>query len=140
MKTIFTLAFLAITTLTSAQPGHHKHHKNKEKKHSYGYYDKKYSKQKKYYAHQHAKPHKKKVYYYEVEREMRRYDFLRMSDYQRNRLEISLNYMFRNGYGPREYERRLRSDLHSILNRRQYEMWQQQAYGRNQVFVFNFGR
>ncbi len=49
--------------------------------------------------------------------------------------------MVANNYGPRDYERRLRSDLRTILTRDQYGMWERRAYnGSGNTFVFNFNR
>ncbi len=137
MKVFFTLAFLAITTIASAQPGHHKHDRGRGKGHAKHYKNKKYNR----HDHHHRKERRYvRDYHYEVEREMSRYDFLRLSRHQRSRLNVTLNFLVSNGYGPREYERRLRSDLYDILSRSQYSMWEDRAYARNNVFVFNFGK
>lgn len=143
MRTLFTLALLAITTIASAQPGHgrergkghYKKHKQ-EKYYDNRAYDRNYPKGRRVVRYD-----DRRDYDYRVAQEMRRYDFLRLSGAQRSRLQVSLNFMLNNGYGPREYERRLRSDLYNILSRDQYRMWEQRAYtGGGNTFVFNIGR
>nr|WP_297307014.1 hypothetical protein [uncultured Flavobacterium sp.] len=137
MKSLFTIALLSIVSIASAQPGRHreegrfqhKNHNKHEKLHK-----KDYKKGKK-----HAKQHHKHDYNYRVERELSRYDFLRLNRNQRARLQFSLNYMISNNYAQREYERRLRADLSNILSREQYRSWENRAYTNNgNVFVFNF--
>ena len=141
MKTLFTLALLAVTTIASAQPGHgYKHGKGHYKKH------KKY--QKHYNHNRNDYKHNRRVvrndhyrdYHYHVNREMNRYDFLRLSQNQRSRLQVSLNFLISNGYGPRDYEYRLRRDLRDILTRSQYDLWERRAYSSGNTFVFNFNR
>ena len=132
MKTFFTIAFLAITTLASAQPGHYKDHGRG------------------HYKNDHYKKHKKNKYKkdkhnhrndcdYRVQREMNRYDFLRLSQAQRSKLQVSLNFLITNQYSDRDYERRLRNDLYSILTKDQYRTWENRAYRGGNTFVFNFG-
>lgn len=134
MKTFLTLALLAMTAIASAQPRHHGKGHGKYKKHNKHHY--------------HApNPHRKMVrvdqrrdYHYHVNREINRYDFLRLSRSQRSRLEVSLNFLLSNNYAPRAYELRLRRDLREILTRAQYQAWERRAYNNSNVFVFNFGR
>jgi|SRR5690606_28676243 len=137
MKVLFTLALLAVTTIASAQPGHgYKHGKGHYKKH------------KKYQKHSNHNDYNRRVvrknhhrdYHYHVSREMSRYDFLRLSQAQRSRLQVSLNFLISNGYGPRDYEYRLRRDLRDILSRSQYDLWERRAYNSGNTFVFNFNR
>ncbi|HLW41925.1 MAG TPA: hypothetical protein VKY82_06110 [Flavobacterium sp.] len=137
MKLWYTLALLAITTIASAQPGHHKHRKGKKvhKKHyTHKHYDTRGLKR------QVVKVHHGRDYHYYVNREMARFEFLRLSRQQKAKLQISLNFLISNGYSPQIYERRLRSDLRTILSRSQYQQWERRAYGNNNVFVFNFVR
>lgn len=138
MKTLFTLALLAVTTIASAQPRHGNHHgKGHYKKH-----------QKHYNHNRNDYKHNRKVvrnnhqrdYHYHVSREMNRYDFLRLSQAQRSKLQVSLNFLIANNYGPRDYEYRLCKDLRSILTRNQYAMWERRAYSSGNTFVFNFNR
>lgn len=145
MKVLFSLAFLAIATIANAQPGHHKHaHKGKGNGH---YKQHKSYKHDSYdddddYGHRHRRVVRKdygRDYHYHVNREMNRYDFLRLSSHQRSRLQVSLNFLISNGYGPRDYESRLRRDLRDILTRDQYRTWERRAYNNSNVFVFNFG-
>lgn len=144
MKALFSLAFLAIATIANAQPGHYKHHNNGKGKGHYKHYKK--QKYDRYddddYGYRNRRVVRKdygRDYHYHVNREMSRYDFLRLSSNQRSRLQISLNFLISNGYGPREYESRLRRDLRDILTRDQYRSWERRAYNNNNVFVFNFG-
>lgn len=141
MKSLITIAFLAIATIANAQPGRHRenrrdddrkpnrgyHHHSKHKKNDYKKgrkYDKRYS---------------QRDCDYRVERELNRYEFLNLSRDQRSRLQVSLNFMISNNYGQREYERRLRSDLYNILNRNQYRSWENRAYNNSgNTFIFNF--
>lgn len=141
MKTLITLALLAMTTVMTAQPGH-------GKSHGKGHY-KKHQKHQKHKAHKYQKDYKhgRKVvrndyqrdYHYHVQREMARYDFLRLSQAQRSRLQVSLNFLISNRYAPKDYDLYLRRDLSSILSRSQYDLWERRAYknGSN-TFVFNF--
>lgn len=144
MKTLFTLALLALTTIASAQPGHSKGHSKHKKHHKKHYAQKHYRANDRNYQHNQRKVVKydhRKDYHYNVEREMSRYDFLRLSRIQRDQLQVSLNFMVANNYGSRDYERRLRSDLGTILTRDQYGMWERKAYtGGGNTFVFNFNR
>ncbi|MBA5791482.1 hypothetical protein H1R17_13050 [Flavobacterium sp. xlx-214] len=151
MKAIFTLALLAVTTIASAQPGHHrgkghgnghkkekhynKHHHN-DRYERYSRDDDDYSRNRRVVRNDYYD----RDYSYRVGRELSRYDFLRLSRHQRSRLQVSLNFLVSNGYGPRDYESRLRRDLRDILDRSQYDMWERRAYGNNNTFVFNFGR
>lgn len=135
MKAFLTLALLAMATIASAQPGHRGKNHNKFNHH----------KNQKHYA---PAPHHRKLvrvdqrrdYHYHVNREINRYDFLRLSRSQRSRLEVSLNFLLSNNYAPRAYELRLRRDLRDILTRAQYQAWERRAYNNSNVFVFNFGR
>ncbi|MDO5636684.1 MAG: hypothetical protein Q4G18_05465, partial [Myroides sp.] len=123
MKTLITLALLAMTTVMTAQPGH-------GKSHGKGHY-KKHQKHQKHKAHKYQKDYKhgRKVvrndyqrdYHYHVQREMARYDFLRLSQAQRSRLQVSLNFLISNRYAPKDYDLYLRRDLSSILSRSQYD-------------------
>lgn len=141
MKTLITLALVAVTTIASAQPGHGKGHYKHNKHHKHERYER-------YDRRDDDHDRRRRVvrndynrdYNYRVERELARYDFLRMSRAQRSRLQVSLNFLISNGYGARDYERRLRSDLYNILNRDQYRMWENRAYNGGNTFVFNFGR
>lgn len=156
MKALFTLALLAVTTIASAQPGHGrghgkghykhgKHHKNEryDKHDRNNRYDRRddddYSRSRRVVRSDYGRNYSRD-YNYRVERELARYDFLRMTRAQRSRLQVSLNFLVSNGYGQRDYERRLRSDLYNILSRDQYRMWERQAYNSGNTFVFNFGR
>jgi len=138
MKTLITLALLAMTTVMTAQPGHGKSHgKGHYKKHQ------------KHKAHKYQKDYKhgrrivrndyQRDYHYHVQREMARYDFLRLSQAQRSRLQVSLNFLISNRYAPKDYDLYLRRDLSNILSRSQYDLWERRAYknGAN-TFVFNF--
>lgn len=144
MKALFTIALLAITTIAGAQPGHHRghgnghskhHHKKHYDRHDHRRDDDDYSRSRRVVRRDYGRD-----YHYRVEREMSRYDFLRLSRQQRSRLQVSLNFMVSNGYGPVDYERRLRRDLYEILSRDQYGMWERRAYNSGNTFVFNFGR
>lgn len=141
MRTLFTLALLAVATIASAQPGH-------GRKHGKGHY-----KHNKHYNKHHDRDdyrrgervyrdydRGRRNYDYRVAREMNRYDFLRLSRHQRSRLQVSLNFLVTNGYRDRAYEQYLRRDLYDILSRDQYRMWENRAYrGGGNTFVFNFG-
>ena len=147
MKALLTLALLAVTTIASAQPGHGKGHGKGHYKHGkhekHDRYDKHNRRHDDYGRDQRrvVKRDYNRDYNYRVERELSRYDFLRMTRAQRSRLQVSLNFLVSNGYGAREYERRLRSDLYNILSRDQYRMWENRAYsGGGNTFVFNFNR
>lgn len=137
MKNLFALAFFAITTIASAQPGHGRDHgKGHYKKHHKAkHYDKKnYKHGRKLVRNDH-----RTNYHYHVQREMARYEFLRLNNSQRKKLETSLHFMISNNYGPRDYEVRLRKDLRSILSRSQYDLWHKNAYRNGgTTFVFNF--
>lgn len=144
MKTLFTLALLAVTTIASAQPGHHRGHHKHKKHHKKHYTHKHHRDDDRYYRHNQrrvARYDDRRDYHYHVDREMSRYDFLRLSRAQRSQLQVSLNFMVANNYGPRDYERRLRRDLGIILTRDQFGMWERRAYtGGGNTFVFNFNR
>ncbi len=144
MKTFFTLALLAITTIASAQPGHHNGHHKHKKHHKTHKVHKHHRDNAPHYRHNQRKVVRhdnRRDYYYHVDREMSRYDFLRLSRAQRSKLQVSLNFMVANNYGPRDYEYRLRRDLRNILTREQYSMWERRAYtGGGNTFVFNFNR
>lgn len=144
MKALFTLALIAVTTIASAQPGHHRGHHKHKKHHTKHYTHKHHRDDDRYYRHNQRRvvryDRQRDAHYY-VNREMSRYDFLRLSRAQRAKLQVSLNYMIVNNYGPTAYERRLRADLRNILTRNQYRMWQRNAYrGGGNTFVFNFNR
>ncbi|WLD24937.1 hypothetical protein NU10_06030 [Flavobacterium dauae] len=149
MKTLFTLALLAVTTIASAQPRHHKNH-HKHKSHHKKHYEHKYyrddwdDRDDDHYHHNKRRVvryNNHRDYHYYANREMSRYDFLRLSRSQRSQLQVSLNFMIANNYGPRDYERRLRRDLGTILTRDQFGMWERRAYtGGGNTFVFNFNR
>lgn len=144
MKALFTLALLAVTTIASAQPGHHKGHHKHKKHHKKHYTHRHHRDDDRHYRHNQrrvARYDNRRDYHYHVDREMRRYDFLRLSRAQRSQLQVSLNFMIANNYGPRDYERRLRRDLGTILTRDQFGMWERRAYtGGGNTFVFNFNR
>lgn len=140
MKTLITLALLAVTTIASAQPGHGRNHGKGHYKHHHKH---KTEYRKKDYKHGRrvVRNDYKRDYHYHVQREMARYDFLRLSQAQRSRLQVSLNFLISNGYGARDYEYRLRRDLRSILSRSQYNLWERNAYNNGgNTFVFNFNR
>nr|WP_298001821.1 hypothetical protein [uncultured Flavobacterium sp.] len=141
MKTLFTLAVLAVTTIASAQPGHGRKHGNghykKHNKHKVHHYDKKDYK----HGRRVVRTNHRRDYNYHVQQEMARYNFLRLSQAQRSRLQVSLNFLISNDYGPRDYEYRLRKDLRNILSRSQYDLWERKAYNNGgTTFVFNFNR
>lgn len=144
MKALFTLALLAVTTIASAQPGHHRGHHKHKKHHKKHYTHRHHRDDDRHYRHNQrrvARYDNRRDYHYHVDREMRRYDFLRLSRAQRSQLQVSLNFMIANNYGPRDYERRLRRDLGTILTRDQFGMWERRAYtGGGNTFVFNFNR
>src|SRR5690606_32029644 len=125
MKTLFTLALLAVTTIASAQPRHGNHHGK-------GHY-KNHKKHQKHYNHnRNDYKHNKKVVKnnnqlnnnYNLSLKIIRNNFLRLSQAQRSKLQVSLNFLIANNYGPRDYEYRLCKDLRSILTRNQYAMWE----------------
>lgn len=151
MKSFFTLALLAVTAIASAQPGHHRGNGKGHKKHDK--YNKHYNRdhddrrdrdyrRDDYKRGRYVDNRYNRDYDYRVEREISRYDFLSLSRNQRQRLQVSLNFLVSNNYAQREYERRLRSDLYNILSRDQYNNWERRAYtgGNSNTFVFNFGR
>lgn len=144
MKTLFTLALLAITTIASAQPGHHRGHHKHKKHHKKHYTHKHHRDDDRHYRHNQRRVVRyddRRDYHYYVDREMSRYDFLRLSRAQRSQLQVSLNFMVANNYSPRDYERRLRRDLGTILTRDQFGLWERRAYtGGGNTFVFNFNR
>lgn len=136
MKSLFTIALLSIVSIASAQPGRHREqgrpHHNDRKHDNFRKND--YKKGRK-----HVNKQRQRDCDYRVERELSRYDFLRLNRDQRARLQFSLNYMISNNYAQRDYERRLRADLNNILSREQYRSWENRAYSNNgNVFVFNF--
>lgn len=148
MKAFYTLVLLAATTIASAQPGHHRgngkghskhnNHKKYDNHHRHDHHDRDdddYSRNRRVVRRDYGRD-----YNYRVEREMSRYDFLRLDRQQRSRLQVSLNFLVSNGYGSADYERRLRRDLYDILSRDQYSMWERRAYNSGNTFVFNFGR
>ena len=141
MKSLITIAFLAIATIVNAQPGRHRdnerdHDRKPKRGHNHHSKHKKndYKKGRKY-----DKKHNHRDCDYRVERELNRYDFLNLSRDQRSRLQVSLNFMITNNYNQRAYERRLKSDLYNILNRNQYRNWENRAYNNTgNTFIFNF--
>lgn len=139
MKSLFVLALLTITTIANAQPGHGRDHGkgHYKKNHKNNHYDKKDYK----HGRKLVRDNHRTNYHYHVEREMNRYEFLRLNNGQRKRLETSLHFLISNNYGGRDYEIRLRKDLRNILSRSQYDLWYKNAYrnGGN-TFVFNFNR
>lgn len=134
MKNLFTIALLTISSLVSAQPGHHKNNHNPKKHKPKEIHN--HRKPKKNFKHNKKHPN----YDYRVQRELERYRFLNLSNTQRNKLQVSINFLVTNSYNEREYERRLRSDLHQILTQNQYRNWENRAYNsnNNNVFIFNF--
>jgi len=139
MKNLITLVFLTLTFLANAQPNHYrekdknfKREKDKRKNYSKSH---KHDKKKHYYKRNHRKD-----YNYRVERELSRYEFLRLSELQRSKLQVSINFLANNQYNEREYERRLKSDLYTILSRDQYRNWENRAYNNGNTFIFNFGK
>ncbi len=140
MKTLITLALLAVTTIASAQHKHHnRHHNDHDNGRHNGHYKKHYKHQK-HYAERRKYDNHRDCHYY-VAREMNRYDFLRLNRAQRSQLQVSLNFLISNNYGPRDYEYRLRGDMRRILTRDQYHLWERRAYaGGGNTFVFNFNR
>ena len=135
MKSLLTIAFLIITTIANAQPGHHRDNGRNHKKTNKAY--KNHSKHKKN-DYKKGRKYNHRDYDYRVQREMDRYAFLNLSRDQKSRLQISLNFLITNNYNQREYERKLRSDLHKILNRNQYRSLENRAYNSGNTFIFNF--
>lgn len=126
MKVFILTAFMAIATFANAQPGHYKDHGRGHQKKDY---HKKYKKRK----------HHDKECDYRVRKEMNRYDFLRLSNIQRSKLQVSINLLISKDYSEREYENRLKRELYQILSRDQYKSWESRAYRGGNTFVFNFG-
>jgi len=137
MKALFTISFLVVSAIAIAQPNHRRdrddyRQDHRSKKHHQHHKKNDYKKGRKYSNH-------KKDYDYRVDRELSRYEFLRLSRMQQNKLQVRLNFLVNSGYGSREYERRLRSDLYEILSREQYRNWENRAYGNGgNTFIFNF--
>jgi len=141
MKSLITIAFLAIATIANAQPGRHRDHdRDYDKKSNRGYnHNSKHKKNDYKKGKKYNKKHNHRDCDYQVERELNRYDFLKLSREQRSRLQVSLNFMITNNYSQRAYERRLKSDLYNILNRNQYRSWENRAYNTGNTFIFNIG-